>query len=84
MGRGTRFHGLWVLFYSMAWTQDVLTPPGERVSLTTSMISGGVAGLAFWVAGLPLDTIKTWVQGAVFVFTCVGGASESYFAANLS
>jgi solute carrier family 25 carnitine/acylcarnitine transporter 20/29 len=58
--------GCGCFFYALAATQDVLmtTRGEEKPSIGTSIISGGVAGMAFWVAGLPLDTIKTWVQSS--------------------
>lgn len=31
-------------------------------TFATSVLSGGLAGLAFWVTSLPLDTMKTWIQ----------------------
>jgi hypothetical protein len=56
--------GCGCFFYSMAWTQHQLTEPGEQPGMTATIVSGGVAGLSFWVASLPLDTIKTWVQSS--------------------
>jgi solute carrier family 25 (mitochondrial carnitine/acylcarnitine transporter), member 20/29 len=56
--------GCGCFFLTMAWTQQRLTPPGEKPSMTTNMIAGGVAGLSFWLAALPLDTVKTWVQSS--------------------
>jgi hypothetical protein len=56
--------GCGCFFYAMAWTQHQLTPPGEQPGMTATIVSGGVAGLSFWVASLPLDTIKTWVQSS--------------------
>jgi hypothetical protein len=56
--------GCGCFFYAMAWTQHQLTEPGEQPGMTATIVSGGVAGLSFWVASLPLDTIKTWVQSS--------------------
>jgi hypothetical protein len=56
--------GCGCFFYAMAWTQHQLTPPGEQPGMTATVVSGGVAGLSFWVVSLPLDTIKTWVQSS--------------------
>jgi hypothetical protein len=56
--------GCGCFFYAMAWTQHQLTEPGEQPGMTATILSGGVAGLSFWVASLPLDTIKTWVQSS--------------------
>jgi hypothetical protein len=56
--------GCGCFFYAMAWTQHQLTIPGEQPSMAATMVSGGVAGLSFWVVALPLDTIKTWVQSS--------------------
>lgn len=51
-------------FVTMAWTQQLLTAPGEKPSSSATVVAGAMSGLAFWVASLPLDTIKTWVQSA--------------------
>jgi hypothetical protein len=56
--------GVGCFFYSMAWTEQQLTPPGQAPSVASTLISGAVAGLAYWVSSLPLDTIKTWQQSA--------------------
>ena len=34
----------------------------SQASRSTVVISGGIAGLAFWLWSLPLDTMKTWIQ----------------------
>lgn len=54
--------GCGCFFLTMAATQKHLTPVGEAPSFATTILSGGLAGLAFWVTGLPLDTVKTWIQ----------------------
>jgi hypothetical protein len=56
--------GCGCFFYAMAWTQHQMTESGEQPGMTATIVSGGVAGLSFWVASLPLDTIKTWVQSS--------------------
>ena len=56
--------GCGCFFWTMAQTQHMLTPPGEAPSVLATMISGGLSGLAFWVAALPLDTVKTWIQSS--------------------
>jgi solute carrier family 25 carnitine/acylcarnitine transporter 20/29 len=33
-------------------------------SFATTVLAGGMAGLSYWVASLPLDTIKTWIQSS--------------------
>lgn len=40
---------------------------GPRTNLTmspfwTTVVSGGLAGLSFWMVALPVDTAKTWIQ----------------------
>lgn len=57
--------GCGCFFATMAGVQDLLTPTGEKISFGTNLIAGGVAGLSFWVVGLPFDTIKTWVQSTL-------------------
>ena len=71
--------GCGCFFYSMKWTEDMLMAylySSSSLSTTTdyqlprhptfavTMVSGGVAGLSFWVSSLPLDTIKTWIQSS--------------------
>jgi Mitochondrial carrier protein len=70
--------GCGCFFYTMAYCQQYfssasssMTTDGETPTtktktptLTATIISGGVAGLAYWVSALPLDTIKTWVQSS--------------------
>lgn len=56
--------GCGCFFYAIAWAQQKLTPPGEKPSFSTTVLSGCLAGLAFWVTALPLDTIKTWIQSS--------------------
>ena len=59
--------GCGCFFAALAYTQQLLTqnhkdrrdgPPSNSVLVT----SGAVAGVAFWLVGLPLDTMKTWIQ----------------------
>ena len=33
-----------------------------KPSLAVTVLSGAVAGLAYWVGAMPLDSVKTWVQ----------------------
>jgi len=57
--------GCGCFFLTMQWAQERLTPPGqERPSFWTTVASGGLAGLSFWLVGLPMDTAKTWIQTA--------------------
>jgi solute carrier family 25 (mitochondrial carnitine/acylcarnitine transporter), member 20/29 len=56
--------GCGCFFYSLARTQQLLTPVGDSPSFPVKVLSGGVAGLAFWVVALPMDSIKTWVQSS--------------------
>jgi len=56
--------GCGCFFLTMSWTQQALTPVGEVPTFATTVFSGGMSGLAFWVASYPLDTIKTWVQSS--------------------
>lgn len=45
--------GCGCFFGTMGWMKQHEFP---------TLIAGGASGLAFWVASLPLDTVKTWVQ----------------------
>ena len=56
--------GCGLFFCAMHGMQEFLTPPDESPTFATSIVSGGAAGLAFWLVGLPLDTVKTWVQSS--------------------
>lgn len=56
--------GCGCFFLSLAWAQQVLTPVGEPPSLPVKLVSGGLAGFAFWAVALPMDSIKTWVQSS--------------------
>jgi solute carrier family 25 (mitochondrial carnitine/acylcarnitine transporter), member 20/29 len=56
--------GCGCFFYTIAFFQQFLTPVNESPSFTTNIISGGMAGLAFWVVALPMDSIKTWIQSS--------------------
>jgi mitochondrial ornithine carrier protein len=55
-------------FVTMHYAQECLRRYGGDEAVPPSMgvriVSGGLAGLAFWVASLPLDTVKTWIQSA--------------------
>jgi hypothetical protein len=56
--------GCGCFFYSIGFFQQLLTPVNESPSFGTKVISGGLAGLAFWIVALPMDSIKTWVQSS--------------------
>jgi solute carrier family 25 carnitine/acylcarnitine transporter 20/29 len=60
--------GCGAFFYTVHYLQESLAQdPRTRTALSPSVrtiISGAIAGVAFWVVALPLDTIKTWVQSA--------------------
>jgi solute carrier family 25 (mitochondrial carnitine/acylcarnitine transporter), member 20/29 len=62
--------GCGCFFYALAWTQRQLTIPGDESSsrpppsFSATVVSGGLAGVAFWVVALPLDTVKTWIQSS--------------------
>ena len=56
--------GCGCFFYSLAWMQQILTPIGETPSYPVKLVSGGMAGLAFWAVALPMDSVKTWVQSS--------------------
>ena len=45
-------------------------------SFPVTVVAGGMAGLAYWVTSLPLDTVKTWIQSASLGDRAVS-ASES-------
>jgi Mitochondrial carrier protein len=54
-------------FVTMHYAQEYLRGYGDETiapSMGVRVVSGGLAGLAFWVASLPLDTVKTWIQSA--------------------
>jgi hypothetical protein len=60
--------GCGLFFVSMAYAQERLTAPYSssvtqaQPSTSTIMLSGAIAGVAFWVWALPVDTLKTWIQ----------------------
>ena len=58
--------GMGCFFSTMHWVQQQLVPATEpmRSSIWTTVASGGVAGLTFWLVALPMDTAKTWIQSA--------------------
>eukprot|EP00934_Nitzschia_sp_Nitz4_P005079 Nitzschia sp. Nitz4//scaffold107_size73032//60957//61877//NITZ4_005770-RA/size73032-processed-gene-0.113-mRNA-1//1//CDS//3329532623//5069//frame0 len=49
-------------FLAMAYTQKCLTPEGETPHYYVRLASGAMAGIAYWLVALPLDTMKTWIQ----------------------
>jgi solute carrier family 25 (mitochondrial carnitine/acylcarnitine transporter), member 20/29 len=56
--------GCGCFFYATAWAQQKLTLPGEKPSFSVIVLSGALAGLAYWVAALPMDAVKTWIQSS--------------------
>lgn len=42
----------------MAGHHDTKGPPSKPVLIA----SGAISGIGFWIVGLPLDTMKTWIQ----------------------
>lgn len=57
--------GCGCFFYAMEWSQARFTScdgDGGPPTLGVTIFSGAMAGLAYWIAALPLDTVKTWVQ----------------------
>lgn len=63
--------GCGCFFYTIALFQQLLTPVNESPSFVTKIVSGGMAGLAFWIVALPMDSIKTWVQSSELQATSV-------------
>ena len=60
--------GCGCFFYAMEWSQQRYADQngtGRPPSLGVTIFSGALAGLSYWIASLPLDTIKTWVQSGV-------------------
>ena len=53
--------GCGFFFVAMAYCQKKLAPD-EQPSNTVVITSGAIAGLAFWLWALPIDTMKTWIQ----------------------
>ena len=52
-------------FACYSWLKHVMAGPGGDVralSPQALMLAGGIAGVAFWVPVLPIDTIKTRIQ----------------------
>jgi solute carrier family 25 carnitine/acylcarnitine transporter 20/29 len=56
--------GCGLFFVTIAYSQQLLTPPSQQSTPPTSVIvvSGAMAGVAYWVWALPIDTMKTWIQ----------------------
>jgi hypothetical protein len=54
--------GCGCFFVAMAYAQEKLSPPDQPPSSTTVVASGALAGVAFWLWALPIDTMKTWIQ----------------------
>jgi ornithine carrier protein len=58
--------GCGCFFAVMTYSQQLLSahqeaesgPPSKSILIT----SGALAGVSFWLVGLPLDTMKTWIQ----------------------
>ncbi|KAK7261821.1 hypothetical protein RIF29_28142 [Crotalaria pallida] len=63
MLRDAPAHGLY--FWTYEYTREKLHPgcrKSSEESLNTMLISGGLAGVASWIFGYPLDVIKTRLQ----------------------
>jgi len=57
--------GCGCFFYAMAWSQQQFVDEGQEgrpPTIMSTVVSGAMAGLAYWLASLPLDSVKTWVQ----------------------
>jgi solute carrier family 25 carnitine/acylcarnitine transporter 20/29 len=55
--------GCGCFFWAMAWTQQHCKSNNYGWSdLNVNLLSGAMAGLAFWAVAIPLDTLKTWIQ----------------------
>ena len=58
--------GCGCFFTAMAYSQDLLRghhdPASGPPSKAVLIASGAIAGVGFWFIGLPLDTMKTWIQ----------------------
>mmetsp|Transcript_25618 Transcript_25618/g.26015 ORF Transcript_25618/g.26015 Transcript_25618/m.26015 type:complete len:346 (+) Transcript_25618:420-1457(+) len=56
--------GCGFFFVAMAYSQKQLTTPHsqQRPSTPVLIMSGALAGVAFWLWALPIDTMKTWIQ----------------------
>ena len=63
--------GCGCFFYSIAFFQQLLTPLNESPTFGTQIVSGGLAGLSYWIVALPIDSIKTWVQSGELQATSV-------------
>jgi solute carrier family 25 carnitine/acylcarnitine transporter 20/29 len=57
--------GCGCFFVAMAYAQEKLSPPDQPPSSTAVVASGALAGVAFWLWALPIDTMKTWIQSGV-------------------
>jgi hypothetical protein len=53
--------GCGCFFVVMAYSQQQLSPD-QPPSNTVVVTSGALAGVAFWLWALPIDTMKTWIQ----------------------
>lgn len=64
--------GCGFFFYAMAWSQREFSSAShsngksgdnpQPPTLGVTILSGAMAGLAYWLVALPLDAVKTWVQ----------------------
>ncbi|KAL3904978.1 MAG: hypothetical protein SGILL_009861 [Bacillariaceae sp.] len=59
--------GCGFFFVAMAQSQAFLTSQGgdyeaQKPTLSTTILSGAAAGVAYWLWALPVDTCKTWIQ----------------------
>ena len=59
---GREMPGYLVLFYAYAKVQKLLSRHTNLGSGSNAALSGGIAGGAYWLAMLPVDTIKSRQQ----------------------
>jgi hypothetical protein len=52
--------GLWFTFFNVSL--QALTPEGEKPGTPQLLLAGASGGIGFWVAALPLDTVKSVMQ----------------------
>ncbi|KAH8366280.1 hypothetical protein KR200_000337 [Drosophila serrata] len=57
-------NGLYFLVYE--YIQDVAksTSPTGQISTASTILAGGVAGMAYWIFGMPADVLKSRLQSA--------------------
>ena len=59
---GMRLAGLPAYFGGYEFSKQMLVKPGEQATSLELLLSGGIAGIAFWSVIFPLDTLKTKMQ----------------------